>query len=149
HCDILVHARDTPAHTGYHPVWYAHIISIFHINVQCTSKHVHEWESIPFLWVRWFGRSDTQRQPIHPHRYDCIGFVTESDDTEPFGFLDPANVVWACHLIPPFAHGCTNELLGPPVACPEGENNDWTHYYVNRFVDPDMAMRFNGGGIGH
>ncbi|KAF8577949.1 hypothetical protein K439DRAFT_1648918 [Ramaria rubella] len=133
-----LHARDDPANTGYHPFWYARVIGIFHVNVKCTSNAENEWATIPFIW------------PIHPRRYDRIGFVTESDDTEPFGFLDPANVVRACHLIPAFADGRTNDLLGPSVARPEGENDNWTHYYVNRFVDRDMAMRFSGGGgVGH
>ncbi|KAF8581347.1 hypothetical protein K439DRAFT_1619081 [Ramaria rubella] len=55
----------------------------------------------------------------------------------------------ACHLILAFAHGCTNELLGQSLALPEGEDNEWTHYYVNCFVDCDMAMQFSGGGVGH
>ncbi|KAF8585213.1 hypothetical protein K439DRAFT_1646676 [Ramaria rubella] len=65
----------------YHPFWYARVLGIFHVNI----KYIHgdsQWQPIPFLWIRWFGRC-----------YDRIGFVTEDDDTEPFGFLDPTNIV--------------------------------------------------------
>ncbi|KAF8582468.1 hypothetical protein K439DRAFT_1618223 [Ramaria rubella] len=149
HCDVLVHTQDNPMNPGFHPFWYTCVLGIFHVNVKTIGIEMSPWHSIPFLWVHWFGWSDMHRQPIHPHHYDHIGFVTQSDDTEPFGFLDPANVVRACHLIPAFSHGQTNKLLGPSITCHEGEEDDWMHYYVNRFVDRDMAMQFSGGGVGH
>ncbi|KAF8583690.1 hypothetical protein K439DRAFT_1348061, partial [Ramaria rubella] len=102
HCDIMVHSRDNPTNQGYHPFWYAHVLGIFHVNF----KYMYgdsQWQPIPFLWIHWFGQSDTQRHPIHPSHYDRIGFVTEDDDMEPFGFLDPANIVPAYHLIPAFS----------------------------------------------
>ncbi|KAF8225609.1 hypothetical protein L208DRAFT_1208384, partial [Tricholoma matsutake] len=54
------------------------------------------------------------------------------------------------HLIPAFAHGKMDGLLGPSIACPlKDEDQDWQYFYVNMFVDRDMFMRFRGGGIGH
>ena len=43
--------------------------------------------------VLWFVRSEIRA------RHDRLGFITDSDDTEPFGFLDPTHVIRACHLI--------------------------------------------------
>ncbi|KAF8492474.1 hypothetical protein JB92DRAFT_3127902 [Gautieria morchelliformis] len=61
---------------------------------------------------------------IHPRHMDRLGFVTSSDDTEPFGFLDPANVVHACHLIPALAHGRMHELLPPLIAREANETDE-------------------------
>jgi len=38
-----------------------------------------------------------------------------NNDTEPFGFVDPACATRAVHLIPAFEHGRTAELLGPSI----------------------------------
>ncbi|KAF8154663.1 hypothetical protein B0H34DRAFT_852408 [Crassisporium funariophilum] len=83
-----------------------------------------------------------------------IGFVEDNDDpsaSPAFGFIDPANVICAIHLIPAFHHSFTNDLLGPStIARPLDEGNvDWNFFYVNIFVDRDVLMRFHGGGVGH
>lgn len=137
HCDIMVRARDDPSSPGYHPFWYGRIVGVFHANVmrnEPDNERDPDWKAMQFLWIRWLGRSDTHtRHGINPRRLDRIGFVTESDDTEPFGFLDPAHVVRACHLIPAFAHGRTTELLGPSIARTNpDEMDDWLYYYVGR-----------------
>ncbi|RXW12625.1 hypothetical protein EST38_g13228 [Candolleomyces aberdarensis] len=75
-----------------------------------------------------------------------------------FGFLDPAQVLRGCHLIPAFHSGQTDKLLpydcavARQVKLDSAENSstqDWTNYYVNIFVDRDMVMRHYGGGVGH
>ncbi|KAJ2921989.1 hypothetical protein H1R20_g15105, partial [Candolleomyces eurysporus] len=77
-----------------------------------------------------------------------------------FGFLDPAQVLRGCHLIPAFHLGQTNcnQLLpydcavARQVKLDSAENSstqDWTNYYVNIFVDRDMVMRHYGSGVGH
>jgi hypothetical protein len=167
----MVHARDDPSNRGYHPFWYARVIGIFHVNVQYRDRlSYNDWETVHFLWVRWFGRSEPANirvsQPVNQHRLDWVGFVTEKDDTDPFGFLDPADVIRSCHLIPAFNDGQTNELMGPSIARISGDSDsDWKYYYINRFcallinllntnfmfrfVDRDMLMLFMGGGVGH
>ncbi|KAI0076620.1 hypothetical protein K474DRAFT_1578014, partial [Panus rudis PR-1116 ss-1] len=67
-----------------------------------------------------------------------------------FGFVDPADVTGAAHLIPDFTRGRTAELLPPSIIRREDDNDeDWDGYYVNPFADSDMFMRFLGGGVGH
>lgn len=44
-------------------------------------------------------------------RLDRIGFVPQGDQSGTFGFLDPARVTRACHLIPAFDLGQTSKLL--------------------------------------
>ena len=56
-----------------------------------------------------------------------------------FGFIDPENVIRGVHLVPAFAFGSTEELLGPSKArrkldgAPNGYH-DWNYYFVNMYV---------------
>ena len=63
-----------------------------------------------FLFVQWFGRDLTPRPGWKAKRLHRIGFVPGTNETA-FGFLDPAQVVWAVHLIPAFAWGHIKTLL--------------------------------------
>ncbi|KAG1748520.1 hypothetical protein EDD22DRAFT_958151 [Suillus occidentalis] len=77
--------------------------------------------------------------------------TTDSYSTEPnaFGFVDPAIVLRACHIIPAFSRGQQNpnECGLSPLA---GDKNDWYEYYINSFVDRDTLMCFHYGlGVGH
>jgi hypothetical protein len=131
----MVHAREDPGDPNYHPYWYARIIGVFHANIYHTSpdgRITKGFQMKHFLWVRWFGWDLGPRRSVG-HHLERIGFVTESDDTEPFGFLDPMDVIRACHLIPVFHYGRTSELLGPSLARRNpNENDDWQWYYVIR-----------------
>jgi hypothetical protein len=61
-----------------------------------------------------------------------IGFV-EGDAA--FGFVDPADVIHAIHLIPRFAQGGTKDMLGPSIArSPLDKDEDWIRYYINMYV---------------
>ncbi|KIJ43684.1 hypothetical protein M422DRAFT_252926 [Sphaerobolus stellatus SS14] len=148
HSDIMLHARDEPSNPGYHPFWYARVIGIYHCLVRL--RDTPNFQEIPLLWIRWFGRSDPRmRTAVNPNFMDQVGFVTAEDDTDMFGFIDPANVIRACHLIPAFHYGQSDLLCPRSVGRNNQDDLDYVHYYVNRFVDRDMFMRYLGGGIGH
>ena len=135
HCDIMVHAREDPTSRHLHPFWYARVIDLFHVNVNRARSDgtLQVAERMDVLWVRWFGKDHTFHAGPKACRLDRIGFVTDEDDTEPFGFLDPTHVVRACHLIPAFAHGQTSDTLGPSIARHDPTTSeDWRYYYVNR-----------------
>ncbi|KAG8894350.1 hypothetical protein FRB99_001341 [Tulasnella sp. 403] len=51
-------------------------------------------------------------------------------------------------IVSAFSHGLSTELLQPSFGR-DSENGDHTYYYVNRFVDRDMSMRYRGGAVGH
>ncbi|KIM48502.1 hypothetical protein M413DRAFT_7405 [Hebeloma cylindrosporum] len=116
HGDVMVLSRDDS-----YPYWYAHIIGIFHAMVLHTGQKSksREAKKMEFLFG-W------ETKKLHQ-----IGFA---DSDGAFGFVDPADVVRAVHLIPWFSEGRTKDMLGPSIA---------------RFVDRDMFMRFRGGGVGH
>ena len=64
-----------------------------------------------------------------------LQFINQDGSTELFGFLDPDNIICRVQLLPVFASGSTDKLLGPSKAhhklddAPDGE--DWNYYYVN------------------
>ncbi|KAG1734017.1 hypothetical protein EDD22DRAFT_766153, partial [Suillus occidentalis] len=67
-----------------------------------------------------------------------------------FGFIDPDVIIWGIHLILAFEHGRTDQLLVDSfVRCKADLGKDWLYFYVNMFVDRDMFMHYQGGGIGH
>ncbi|KAF8226462.1 hypothetical protein L208DRAFT_1112977, partial [Tricholoma matsutake] len=68
-----------------------------------------------------------------------------------FGFLDLADILHACHMIPAFTLGQTEDLLPSHSFAHRSneEEKDFVRYYVNFFVDRDMVCLFTGIGIGH
>lgn len=94
-----------------------------------------------FLWIRWYGMEPSRRYKFgwKARRLPRIGFVEDTDDplaSPAFGFIDPANVIRAIHLIPAFHHSFTDDLLGPSTIAraPDEGNVDWNFFYVNMFV---------------
>ncbi|KAF8879128.1 hypothetical protein BD779DRAFT_1162769 [Infundibulicybe gibba] len=128
-----------------HPYWYARVLGIHHVNVFFNGQYISE--KVHFLWVRWFGQDAEWKGGPSTLRLNRIGFVP-SHDIDAFGFLDPALVIRASHLIPAFHCGRTPRLLGPSIA-QDANEGDWVNYYVMRFADRDMIMRYLGMGVGH
>ncbi|KAK6974093.1 GLOBIN domain-containing protein [Favolaschia claudopus] len=155
HPDIMVFAHEDDDDSTAHPYWYARVVGIFHAEVRHVgpkSKNTLKVHRMNFLWVRWFGRDTSHRAGWLAKRLHRVGFLHASNpDLSAFGFLDPAEVVRAAHLIPAFHYGRTSELLGPSIARHfDAENHeDYEYYYVNQIVDRDMFMRYIGKGIGH
>ncbi|KAI0077095.1 hypothetical protein K474DRAFT_1662200 [Panus rudis PR-1116 ss-1] len=151
-CDVMMLA-DNDDETA-HPFWYARVLGIYHVEVhdlrQQSGPRLPPKQVIHFLYVRWFGEDIDWKGGWKTYRLDQVGFVP-STETGAFGFVDPADVIRGCHLIPAFTEQYTSDLLGPSnIARGEGsEHQDWDRYYVNRFVDQDMFMRYLGGGVGH
>jgi hypothetical protein len=118
---------------GAHPFWYAQVlgafvIQILHVGADARNRSP---QSMEFLWVRWFGVVPHYCWGFKEGRLPKVGFIPDSPAA--FGFLDPSLVLRACHLIPAFADGRTDDLLrhGPTAARPFGEVDDWTAFYVN------------------
>ncbi|RXW14483.1 hypothetical protein EST38_g11371 [Candolleomyces aberdarensis] len=160
HPDVMVLSQED--NNDIHPFWYARVIGVFHARVMTdhTKASSKNWEWMPFLWVRWFGAEPGYTPSFRHARLPKIGFVQweEEPGNYAFGFLDPAQVLRGCHLIPAFHSGRTARLLPHDCATArqvksESADNlstqDWTNYYVNIFVDRDMVMRHYGGGVGH
>ncbi|KAG2336702.1 hypothetical protein BDR05DRAFT_896368 [Suillus weaverae] len=152
HADIMVLSHEDDEANG-HPYWYARIIGVFHALVSyrdpAANSSSYDPVQVDFAWVRWFGRDLTHRSGWEVKRLHRLGFIP-SEDPGAFGFIDPKHIIRGIHLIPAFAHGHTSEYMSPSIARhPSDNDEDWTYFYLNIFVDRDMLMRFRGGGVGH
>ncbi|KAG2159196.1 uncharacterized protein EDB93DRAFT_1245012 [Suillus bovinus] len=100
-----------------------------------------------FLWVCWYEPIE-QVSSWDSSTLDQLRFCP-IDDGSAFSFMDPADVLRNCHIIPAFAKG-KKHPDGLGVSGQAGDKDDWRGYYVNRFVDRDMLMHFHFGlGMGH
>ncbi|KAI0030723.1 hypothetical protein K488DRAFT_53583, partial [Vararia minispora EC-137] len=153
HCDVMMFSNEDPPSEGdeapcrRHPFWYARVLGVYHANVYFPGATKHT--RLDFLFVRWFGLDPEWVGGPRTKRLDRIGYVPEGDSSGAFGFLNPARVLRGCHLIPAFAIGRTTSLLSPLSRFSDSLSGDWTNYYVSRFVDRDMMMRYLGWGVGH
>ena len=123
--DIMVYC---PGLDSPFPWRYARVHGIFHANVQTTSLPMPK--KLFFLWVRWFTPIDTSFIPAQARSHPRVSFVPyQSNDNEPFGFVDPEHVICGCHLIPAFELGRTSYLLPPSVT--RDKAGDWKAFCVN------------------
>jgi hypothetical protein len=112
-----------------HPFMYARVLGIYHANVVYTGEGMIDYQArrFEFLWVRWFhyvGRRDLRLDTV---RFPPVG----SEDA--FGFVDPKDVLRACHIIPAFARGKSHSDEVSISRCAR-DGNDWARYYINRWV---------------
>jgi hypothetical protein len=127
HRDVMVQAAENERISQAHPFWYARVVRVFHVDFIRTEEFIPRPERMDILWVRWFKRDTAIRSGWKSRRLDRVSFETGPDA---LGFLDPANAIRGCHLIPAFAHGRTQRVLGPSIA--RDEEGDWRYFYVNR-----------------
>ncbi|TEB15219.1 hypothetical protein FA13DRAFT_1721257, partial [Coprinellus micaceus] len=79
---------------------------------------------------------------------DCVSLdpLTSPDST---AFIDPATVLRAAQIIPRFPSKKIHPG-GRGISNMARDSSDWNQYYVNRYADRDMFMRYHiGMGVGH
>ena len=135
HPDLML--RSPVNEEGAEPYWYARVLGVYHANVWAENEVIPGARNVrrmDFLWVHWFGEEPGYLSGFHRARLPKIGFV-ESTDEFAFSFVDPANVVRGCHLIPAFNSGRSADLLPCPrsiARCLNPEDiDDWLSFYVN------------------
>jgi hypothetical protein len=135
HPDIML--RSPEEEEGADPYWYARVIGVYHANVWADRQDMPGARGVrrmDFLWVRWLGKEHSYVSGSRRGLLPKIGFV-ESTDEFAFSFVDPANVVRGCHLIPAFHEGRTANLLPVPRSVSRYFNpedvDDWMNFYVN------------------
>ncbi|EUC56392.1 hypothetical protein RSOL_175040 [Rhizoctonia solani AG-3 Rhs1AP] len=147
-CFIIV-ASDAPtcSNMGANRFWYAKVLGIYHANVSHGGSRPRRMD---FLWVRWLARMVDVPGGWDTCRLDQVGYFPDSEHQHAFEFVDPTDIIRAVHLIPRFIGKQTTEYLVPVNSLAiDSQFGDWKHYYVGRFVDRDMLMRFTGMSIGH
>ena len=125
---VLLSNSDVDAH----PFSYARVLGIFHANIVYTGPGSRDFQSrrIEFLWVRWFEVVRDNLSAWEHHALDMVEFLPMTDE-EAFGFVDPADVLRGCHIIPSFTDGRLHVDRIARSRC-AGDSDDWKRYYVNR-----------------
>lgn len=124
HNDVMLLSRSTE-----HPFSYARVLGIFHANVMYLGPGSgdHLARRIEFLWVRWLELAKPAKDGL---TLDTLRFLPMVDP-DAFGFVDPADVLRGCHLIPAFEKGHLHPDL-TAMSHIARDGSDWKEYYVNR-----------------
>ncbi|EGO04392.1 hypothetical protein SERLA73DRAFT_45179, partial [Serpula lacrymans var. lacrymans S7.3] len=114
-----------------HPFCYAQVLGIYHANVIHIDPGVENYQpkQMEFLWVRWY---ELPSQSYTPNQLATLQFIPMADE-DIFGFIDPADILQACHLIPVFAKGKLHPD-GIRMSRHAHDAQDWKVYYINRHV---------------
>jgi hypothetical protein len=118
---------------NHHPFWYARVLGIYHANVIYIGEGNTDYlpRRLEFLWVRWYDLTD-HNASWENRRLDSISFppMTREDS---FGFINPDDVIRACHIIPAMkAGGARSDQIG--LSHCAQDHADWKSYFVNRCV---------------
>lgn len=114
-----------------HPFLYARVLGIYHTNVIYTGDGAQNYQArrFEFLWVRWY-RYQGQNLRWRDLKLDALSFPPVTSENA-FGFVDPSNVLRACHIIPAFSSG--KKYPGKDgLSHLANDSRDWSRYYVNR-----------------
>ncbi|TEB31005.1 hypothetical protein FA13DRAFT_1629839, partial [Coprinellus micaceus] len=132
-----------------HPFSYGKVIGILHAEVGyvgCIGHQGVEYDFYPleFVWIRRYG--------VHPASGD---FKLDQAELLPIDapashcFVDPSDILRACHMVPNFDKG-RRYYDGKGRSTIANDGSDWERYFINRFVDHDMLMRYEWGlAVGH
>lgn len=126
----MVFAKDP---TSRSPFRYARVIGVYHVFVLCRGEE--ESRRVDFLHVRWFKRVEGNSS-LASFEQERIRFVDEDEKNtgswKPYGFLDPARIIRAVHLVPAFAYGELAEPTYSEFADVHPSNRNYDSYYVNK-----------------
>ena len=131
HWNIMLLA--TTSNNDDHPFLYACVLGVYHANAIYTGNGAHNYQArqFEFLWVQWY-RYHGPSVRWNDSRLDAVSFPPVSSEGA-FGFVDPCDVLCACHIIPTFSHGKKyNDKVG--LSHCANDSQDWSQYYVNQWV---------------
>lgn len=126
HCNVMLLS---PA-TSTHPYLYARVLGIYHANVVYTGPGSLDYtpHRMDFLWVRWYDYREGENEA----RLGQLSFPPITSERA-FGFVDPANVVRGCHIIPRFSQG-KRHPSGVGFSKLARDSRDWVTYYISRYI---------------
>jgi hypothetical protein len=93
----------------------------------------YEPKRMEFLWVRWYLPLDKKPVTWKQMRLDRVHFSPDLRSEQSIGFVNPADVIRACHIIPALAQErlqLDSEDEISRLACNE---EDYPLYYINRY----------------
>ncbi|KAJ3522032.1 hypothetical protein NMY22_g12062 [Coprinellus aureogranulatus] len=150
-CNVLFLNQDYSYGSSSHPFSYGKVIGILHAEVGYVGDFGRQGSGyfhypIEFLWIRHY-RVDSAGSAFELDQVELLSV----DEPASHSFVDPLEVVRACHIVPNFHERlkyADMPVQGISVVADEG--SDWKRYFVNRFVDRDMFIRYEWGlGVGH
>jgi hypothetical protein len=143
HCNIMVlsHDSDDNGSTGNeqkHKFWYARVLGIYHANVVYVGPGMVDYmpKRLDFLWVRWYqymSRDLGHASGWSTCKLHKVYFPPMSTDNS-FGFLDPADVLRGCHIIPDFFEGRRYQNRDGGLSGCANDYSDWKQYYVGQYA---------------
>ena len=133
HCNIMMLNPAFAQDPSQHPFCYAHVLGIFHANIVYLGEHNVDYcpRRLEFLWVRWYDVERHVRSGWKTFKLDRVHFPPMANNMEAFGFLDPADVLRGCHVIPAFSARKVHPD-GRLLSSLAQDQNDWRSYYINR-----------------
>jgi hypothetical protein len=133
HRDVMLLSPED-AEEPCHQYAYARVIGIYHVNAIYAGPGVSDYRArrMEFLWVRWFVH--TTDEPVQrgwvDQRLDCLKLLPVHHE-KAFGFVDPANVLRGCHLIPRFVKG-KQHVDGKGISLCAQDSKDWRQYLAGQ-----------------
>jgi hypothetical protein len=127
--------KDLDNATSNNKFAYACVIGIFHVNVFLSGStqpvlNCHP-QRLDFLWVRWYDPT-TLMHPWRLGKLDRLRFPPMAQE-DSFGFINPRDVLRACHIEPAFSAGLVYQD-GVGLSGLARDKQDFRSYYVNRCV---------------
>lgn len=126
---MLLNRPEDPSYGGHHFL-YARVLGAYHVNAIYTGPGAvdHEPRRMEFLWVRWYDVVDEAPWTWLALHLPKVRFPPITDE-DAFGFIDPGDVLRACHIIPVFHKGRQHaDDVGVSVCA--NDSKDWVEYYV-------------------
>jgi hypothetical protein len=147
HCNFMALAQ--PDSTDEHPFIYGRILGVFHVNVIYNGPGMTDYNPrrYDFLWVRWYDLENSvphkskTTKPKASHRLNRLVFPS-LDEEDSVGFLDPADVLRGCHIIPAFAQEKRFSDSNEEFSKCAREDRDWNVYYVSRQVRYHSHLKY-------
>ena len=126
HADVMLLAGNDSAHRFL----YARVLGVYHADVIYIGPGSTDYEARRFdvLWVRWFDIETDIETDWQTLKLPTLAFPPLDQD-EAFGWVDPADVLRACHIIPAFRYGQRDPEGGSRSRCAK-DSKDWHKYYV-------------------
>lgn len=80
--------------------------------------------------MQWFELIELPSDSWDNLMLDTLYFILMMED-DALGFVNPADVIQSCHIIPAFAMGKLHPDSVTMSGCAQ-DGNDWKQYYINR-----------------
>lgn len=137
HCNVMLLSDAVssagslePGPSQSHPYLYAQVIGIYHANIIYTGPGMldHTPHRMDFLWVRWYNYQDGENTA----RLGRLSFPPITSEGA-FGFVNPADIIRGCHVIPRFSQG-KRYPTGNGLSKFAHDSHDWLEYHIDRYV---------------